>query len=281
MPKAFVNGVNVYYEEAGAGLPVLFLHEFGGDYRSWEAQMRFFSRRYRCITLSYRGYPPSDVPEPEEAYSQEIHLEDLRGLMDHLSIDKAHICGLSVGGNEGIFFGLKHPDRCISLAVAGVGHGSVRGADRKAFEDDVHLRTRRLLTEGMEPVARDHSEGPSRRTLKAKDRRGWEEFRAQFASHSAFGSARTAMGIMLRRPNYQDIVEQLRTLTLPVLILLGDQDDHCWEGSLLLRRALPNAGLQVFPRSGHALQLEEPDAFNRAVLDFFTAVEQDRWFPIP
>ncbi len=280
MPRTFVNGVNIYYEEAGAGLPVVFLHEFGGDYRSWEAQMRFFARRYRCVTLSYRGYPPSDIPEAQDAYSQDIHLEDLRGLMDHLGIDKAHICGLSVGGNEAIFFGLKYPQRCLSLVAAGAGHGSVRGAERKRFEEDVERRVHRLLTEGMEPVARSQAEGPSRLTLKAKDPRGWQEFADQYASHSALGSARTARGIMLGRPNYHDIVDRLRTLRVPVLILLGDQDAVCWEGSLLLRATIPAAGLQVLPRSGHALQLEEPAAFNRAVLDFFTAVEQGRWFPV-
>lgn len=277
MPTAFANGVNIYYEEAGAGLPVIFLHEFGGDYRSWEAQMRFFARRYRCITLSYRGYPPSDIPEKPEAYSQDIHLEDLRGLMDYLGIERAHICGLSVGGNEAIFFGLKYPHRCFSLVAAGAGHGSVKGTDRKDFETAVEHRIHRLLTEGMEPVARTQAEGPSRLTLKVKDPRGWREFVEQYVSHSALGSAMTARGIMLGRPNYRDIVEDLRRLTLPVLILLGDEDEVCWEGSLLLRRSIPFAGLHVFPRSGHALQLEEPDAFNRAVLDFFTAVEQGRW----
>jgi pimeloyl-ACP methyl ester carboxylesterase len=277
MPKVKVNGIQLYYEEAGAGTPLIFLHEFGGDYRSWESQMRFFARRYRAITLSYRGYPPSDIPERQEDYSQDIHLEDLCGLMDALGIAKAHICGLSVGGNEAVFFGLKYPRRAISLVAAGVGHGSVRGADRKDFEQDLERRAQRLLAEGMAPVAEDQSRGGSRHPLKVKDPRGFAEFVAQYASHSALGSALTARGIVIARPNYYDIQEQLRGMTVPTLILLGDQDDLCIEGSLLLKRTLPLAGLQMFPRSGHALQLEEPDQFNRAVLDFLTAVEAGRW----
>lgn len=277
MPKVHVNGVNLYYEEAGTGIPVIFLHEFGGDYRSWESQMGFFARRYRCVTLSYRGYPPSDIPPRQEDYSQDIHLEDLRGLMDHLGIGTAHLCGLSVGGNEAIFFGLKYPERCLSLVAAGAGHGMVKGEARAHFERDVEARAQRLLSEGMEAVARTQVEGPSRLPLKVKDPRGWTEFAAQYASHDARGSAFTARGIMLGRPNYYNIESELRRLNLPVLILLGDQDEVCWEGSLFLKRTLPLAGMQVFPRSGHALQLEEPDAFNRAVLDFFTAVEQSKW----
>lgn len=98
MPKARVNGVNLFYEEVGRGTPLLFVHEFAGDYRSWRPQVEFFARRYRTITFNARGYPPSDVPEESSAYSQQHAVDDMKGLLDHLAIGKAHICGLSMGG---------------------------------------------------------------------------------------------------------------------------------------------------------------------------------------
>ena len=91
------DGVKLYYEEAGSGTPILFVHEFAGDYRSWEPQVRYFSRRYRCITYSARGYLPSEVPEGLEHYSQEHWREDVRSMLEGLKLPKAHIVGLSMG----------------------------------------------------------------------------------------------------------------------------------------------------------------------------------------
>ncbi|MBI4184514.1 MAG: alpha/beta fold hydrolase [Proteobacteria bacterium] len=277
MPKVFVNGINLYYEEAGSGAALLFLHEFGSDHRGWEPQMRFFSRRYRCITCAYRGYPPSDVPERPEDYSQDHLNADAVGLMDALGIDRAHLCGLSIGANTAVFLGISRPERLLSIVVAGGGHGSVKGQDRAHFERDFRSRAERLLKEGMEPVADELADAPIRRPFKVKDPRGWQEFRDRFARHSARGSAYTALGVPLRRPSYYQIEDRLRTMRVPTLILVGDQDEVCLEGSLFLKRVAPLAGLHMLPMSGHTLNLEEPDLFNRAVLDFLTAVEQGRW----
>jgi pimeloyl-ACP methyl ester carboxylesterase len=278
MPKVLVNGVNLYYEEAGSGAALIFLHEFAGDYRSWEPQMRYFARRYRCITLSYRGYPPSDVPDDPDAYSQDILLDDVVGLMDALDIGKAHICGLSIGANTAVFLGMRNPERCLSLVVAGGGHGSVKeGVDREEFEHDFTSRAERLLTEGMEPVARMQAEKPSRLPMKMKDPRGWAEFRDWLIAHDPRGSAHMALGVPLKRPNYYDIEQELGQMDVPTLIIVGDQDGNCLEGSLFLKHALPRAGLFVFPMSGHLLPVEEPDLFNRAVADFLTLAEAGKW----
>ena len=278
MPKIPVNGVNLYYEEAGSGTPLLFLHEFAGDYRSWEPQMRFFARRYRCVTTSYRGYPPSDVPDDPSAYSQDILLDDVLGLMDALDIDKAHICGLSIGANSAVFLGVRDPARCLSLVVAGGGHGSVRDAlDREDFERDFTVRAERLLQEGMATVGGEHAEKPNRQPMKKKDPRGWAEFRDQLIEHDPMGSAYMGLGVPLKRPNFYNIEDDLRRMDVPTLIIVGDQDDNCIEGSLFLKQALPRAGLAMFPMSGHLLPIEEPDLFNRMVLEFLTLAEAGRW----
>src|ERR1700682_3810856 len=111
MARALVNGVNLYYEDVGQGVPMLFVHEFAGEVASWAPQVRFFARRYRTIAYNARGYPPSDVPDKPEAYSQIQAAEDILGILDHLKISKAHICGLSMGGYAVLHFGLRHPQR--------------------------------------------------------------------------------------------------------------------------------------------------------------------------
>src|SRR5216117_2732532 len=118
MPTARVNGLSLFYEDVGEGIPLIFVHEFAGEARSWHLQVRFFARRYRTIAFNARGFPPSDVPEDPKAYSQDLAVEDIRGMLDALDIKKAHICGLSMGGYATLHFGLRFPERALSLVVA-------------------------------------------------------------------------------------------------------------------------------------------------------------------
>src|SRR5437879_255591 len=156
MPKARVNGVNLFYEETGQGAPLVFVHEFAGDYQSWHLQVRYLSRRYRTIAFNARGYPPSDVPEDPAAYSQEQAAEDIRGLLDALGIERAHICGLSMGGYATLHFGLRHPGRAVSLVVAGAGYGSV-ATEREKFGRDGEETAARLGPAGTRVVGGVHT----------------------------------------------------------------------------------------------------------------------------
>ena len=124
----------LYYEETGSGTPVVFVHEFAGDYRSWEPQVRHFARRYRCITYNARGWPPSEVPSDVASYSQVRARDDITNLLDHLKIDKAHVVGLSMGGFATLHLGLSYPDRARSLLVSGVGYGAEKD-QRERFRD--------------------------------------------------------------------------------------------------------------------------------------------------
>ncbi len=275
MPTALVNGVTLFFEEVGHGVPLVFVHEFAGDHRSWAPQVRFFARRYRTITYNARGYPPSDVPESPGAYSQDHAVDDIRGLLDHLGLARAHICGLSMGGYATLLFGLRYPSRALSLVVAGCGYGS--GGDRTGFRKDVAEVARRLDAEGMEAVADFYARGPTRVQFIQKDRKGWQEFRDVLATGSGKGRALTLRGVQLGRPSVLDLGPQLSTLDVPTLIMTGDEDEPCLEPAIFMKRTMPSAGLVVIPKSGHTINLEEPDAFNRAVLDFLTAVEAGRW----
>ena len=275
MPKVRVRDINLYYEEAGSGIPLVFVHEFAGDWRSWEPQMRFFSSRYRAVTFSARGYPPSNVPESPEDYSQDLQIEDLKGLMDALKIEKAHLCGLSMGSYTSLLFGMKYPERCRSLTIAGSGYGS--GANREEFHRQIAQVADQMLKGGMKAVSGTYTLGPARVQLQNKNPRAWEELRRQFEEHSAKGSAYTLLGVQRKRPSITDLGDRLRKITLPVLVMLGDEDERGLEGSVFMKRNIPRAGLEIFPRSGHTLNLEEPEHFNRSLLEFMTAVDAGHW----
>ncbi len=275
MPRALVNGVNLFYEVVGEGTPLVFVHEFAGESQSWRQQVSFFSRRYRTITFNARGYPPSDVPDSPAAYSQQQAVEDIKGVLDHLKIPKAHVCGLSMGGYATLHFGLTYPDRALSLTVAGCGYGS--GAHREQFKKDSEELARRLEEEGMAKVAETYTRGPARVQFLRKDPGGWQEFHDRFAAQSAKGHALTMRGVQMRRPSVFDLEKRLEELRVPTLIITGDEDDPCLEPGIFMKRKIRGAGLLVIPNSGHAINLEEPDAFNRALLDFLTAVDSGRW----
>jgi pimeloyl-ACP methyl ester carboxylesterase len=275
MPYAIAGGVRLFYVEAGEGLPLLFVHEWGGDHRSWEPQMRCFARRYRSIAFSARGYPPSDVPTQASAYSQPRAVEDIRAVLEHLGIARAHVCGLSMGAYATLLFGLTYPERALSLTVAGGGYGS--GADREQFRTGNLQTADRLERDGMGPVAEAYAGNPTRVQFLRKDPVGWQEFRDHLAEGSALGRAHTLRGVQLTRPSFYELEGALERLQVPALILVGDEDEPAVEPSLFLKRKIPGAGLAVFPNSGHTINLEEPDLFNRLLLDFLTAVDAGRW----
>src|SRR5215470_5858198 len=194
------DGVKLFYEEVGSNIPIVFVHEFAGDSRSWELQLRHFCRRYRCITFNARGYPPSDVPDAGEKYSQERAREDIRAVLDALEIDKAHLVGLSMGGFAVLHFGLSYPDRARSLVIAGCGYGAAPDT-RAQFAAETEAAAQRFETIGMAKAAMGYALGPSRVQFQNKDPRGWREFANELAQHSARGAALTMRGVQRRRPS--------------------------------------------------------------------------------
>ena len=276
MSQVHVNGVDLYYEETGEGTPLVFVHEFAGESASWHLQVRHFARRYRCITYNARGYPPSDVPTNPRAYSQDHAVSDLLGLLDALEVERAHICGLSMGGYAALHFGIRHPARARSLVVAGVGYGSGT-ADRAAYEHDITVTAERFTDEGMAVMADIYTRGPTRVQFIDKDPLGWQEFRSQFAMQSAVGHALTLRGVQLTRPTIFELEAEMVALTVPTLIVVGDEDEPCLDPALFMKRKIHSAGLVMLPRTGHTINLEEPEAFNHAVEGFLTAVDQGRW----
>jgi pimeloyl-ACP methyl ester carboxylesterase len=269
--------VKLYYEDGGgSGIPIVFVHEFAGDYRSWETQVRYFSRGYRCITYNARGYPPSDVPAEAEHYSQDRARDDIRAVLDALNIDRAHIVGLSMGGFAALHFGFIYPQRARSLVIAGCGYGAAPN-QRQQFAEEAEAAARRFAEANMAKAAEAYALGPTRVQFQNKDPRGWKEFVDQLAEHSSQGSACTLRGVQKRRPSLFDLIEKMKTITAPTLVMTGDEDWPCLEPGLLMKRTIPTAALIVMPNSGHTINLEEPAAFNQHLTDFFRAVDAGAW----
>ena len=277
MPHARADdGIRLYFEETGRGTPIIFVHEFAGDHRSWELQLRHFGQRYRAIAFNARGYPPSDVPEDPAAYSQARAADDIAAVLDDLGIDRAHVVGLSMGGFATLHFGLRHADRARSLAVAGCGYGA-EPDQREKFQAEAEVIAGFLKREGMEAFAAKYAYGPTRVQFENKDPRGFAEFKARLAEHSALGSANTQLGVQRQRPSLYDLVPEMQRLQVPTLILTGDEDWPCLAPGLLMKRNIASSALVVMANCGHAINLEAPDEFNRIVREFLAQVDAGRW----
>lgn len=276
MPHVQAEGAKLYYEEAGAGHPIVFVHEFGSDHREWETQMRFFSRAYRCIAYNARGYPPSDVPEDLNLYGWEHSVADIAAVMRGLSIARAHVVGLSMGGYAALQFGLRHPDMASAIVAAGAGTGSAPSV-REAWLKEAPALARGFVERGMAAVAEDMGHSPTRIQLKRKDPRGWAETVAHLREHSAQGMSNTMARYQGQRPSLHDFRDQFAKMRIPVLLAVGDEDLPCLETNLMLKAAIPSAGLWVCPNTGHAINLEEPGAFNTEVQAFLSAAERGSW----
>ncbi len=277
MPYAQAEGAKLYYEETGTGYPIVFVHEFGSDHREWETQVRFFSREYRCITYNARGYAPSEVPTDEALYGQEYAVNDVAAVMRAAGVAKAHVVGLSMGGFATLLFGLRYPGMASALVVAGAGSGAPK-AEHAAFKATNQAKAAKLIAQGWKgELAEETGHSATRIQLKKKDPRGWAEFIAHLEEHSALGTGLTMKHYQGGRESIFDWDAQLKQMQVPTLLALGDEDGPCIETNIYLKQVLPNAGLWMHPRTGHAINLEEPAAFNRACQDFFSTVERGRW----
>src|ERR1700745_4201939 len=202
------DGVKLHAEETGQGEPLLFVHEFAGDHRSWEPQVRFSSAAYRCVTYAARGYPPSDVPTDPDAYSQQRAVADAIAVLDGLKIGQAHVAALSMGGFTTLHLARGHPDRVRSAVVAGAGYGA-EPERAEAFRAESVLTAAAFAAEGAAKVREGYAVAPARVQFQNKTPRGWAEFAAALAGHSSLGSALTMRGVQASRPSLYALRDDL------------------------------------------------------------------------
>ena len=279
MPYFTHQGVKLHYLDEGEGPALFFLHEFGGDARTWAQQVTAFSQQVntprRCIVLSARGYLPSDVPADPAAYSWENNRDDAIGLMDHLGLQQVDLIGLSMGAYIALMITLHVPDRIRSTVCASVGAGA-HPPFRAAFIDDALASAEYIRATGVMP-AREMALAPNRIQLRSKNEAAWQEFLDHLAEHDPVGAANTLAEVQAKRPGLHDFASQLEKLEVPVLILAGDEDEPCLDVSLWLKRQMPYSALKLYPRSGHLINLEDPDQFHLDIAQFHDTLADGRW----
>jgi pimeloyl-ACP methyl ester carboxylesterase len=273
------DGVKLYYEDTGSGPPIVFCHEFAGDLRSWEPQVRYFSHRFRVVTFNARGYPPSDVPTEPAKYSQDLAVEDVATLIRHLGLGKAHVVGFSMGSFTSLFFGMRHPELARSVVPVCCGYGAEPGWEelhRRNFFEFADLLEN---PDTADAASRRYCEGSTRVQYLLKDPRGWSEFADQFAKLSRKGRAMSLRYVVAARPSVLGFAEEFRRMQVPVLLITGDEDEQTLTPGVFMKKHIPTAGFCVLPRIGHTLNLEEPGLFNAMLYDFFTSIELGTWRP--
>ncbi|UYM07288.1 alpha/beta fold hydrolase [Solicola gregarius] len=277
MPNAHTDdGVDLYYEDTGSGDAIVFLHEFAGDHRSWEPQVRHLSRTYRCLVPAARGFPPSDVPSDPDLYSQQRAVADAIAVLDAAGVESAYVVGNSMGGFGALHLALSHPARVRGAVVAGCGYGA--HPDKEAgFRTESGKIAEAFETEGSASMSQWYGLGPARVQYEAKDPRGHAEHVRVLSEHDPVGAANTMRGVQMERPSLYAMRDELARCEPPVLVIAGDEDDGVLETDLMLKRTIPRCGLAVLPRSGHVTNLEEPALFNALLDRFFAAVEHGRW----
>jgi pimeloyl-ACP methyl ester carboxylesterase len=265
MPFATINGINIYYEEHGAGAPLVWVHGFSCGIRSWDPQVSAFSSSRRVIAYDLRGFGISDAPQTSNAYSQDISVADLAALLDHLRIERTALGGLSMGGNIALNYALAHPERVSGLIIADTGAGSdntaewVAGALRYAEAAE---------RSGVEAFADLACANPlfARYIEQGADRARF--IRSCLMTHRARGIMHTAREVLAKRPTIYSLEAKLKAMSVPTLLVVGEHDAPCVKVHEFMARTIPNARSVVLKGIGHLSNLEAPEAFNAHVRTF-------------
>jgi pimeloyl-ACP methyl ester carboxylesterase len=267
------DGIELHAEDSGdlGASAVVFVHEFAGSCRSFDAQVAALRARYRCIAFNARGYPPSQVPALLGAYSEARAADDIVAVLDGLGVDKAHLVGVSMGAAAALQCALRRPGRVRSLTLVGIGTGS----DGEPAQVQASLEAIAATAErdGPAALAQKMAASPTRWRLREKQPEEFERFVAQMGGMSAQGAAFTMRGVQQRRRPLYEHGPAIARLALPALVVVGGEDAGCLGPSRFLQQQLRGARLEVVPATGHAVNLEEPAAFNRLCLDFLAEVD--------
>lgn len=265
MPLAKVNGVSLYYEDAGRGRPLVWAHGFACGLRMWDPQVAAFGDRYRVISYDVRGHGASDAPESPEAYSQPISVEDLRGLLGHLGLSRVVLVGLSMGGNIVLNFALTYPEMVGGLIVCDTGAGSDNPEEWRATAE---VWARLLEREGVEAFADLMQAHPFLARYVAQGPEAGRHMRSLVTTHRARGLAHTLRGVLARRPPIYALEGKLRQLRVPTLLIVGELDEPCLKVHRFMGETIAGSGQVVIDGVGHMTNLEDPATFNAVVSEF-------------
>lgn len=260
------DGTRLYVEETGKGDAIIFTHEFGGDWRSWRPQAAYFGNRFRCIRYCARGFLPSDVPGDEGCYGQDISTCDLLAIADALELSRFHLVGLSMGSFTSLSFALEHSERLISLTLAGCSSGPTGETQQSRYREDLKSEIALLDEQRGDGAVRWFSEDSAYQRMPEKQPLAWEAYCDNLRAQSVEGARNTLSSLHWNRPSIFEREEALQQLRVPVLLIFGDQDHHLIEPTNeFLASTLPSSKFRKLERTGHLVNIEEPNIFNQAL----------------
>jgi pimeloyl-ACP methyl ester carboxylesterase len=259
--KATINGIAIDYRDEGSGLPVVLIHAFPLNQTMWDEQVAALRHLCRAITLDLRGFGLSDAPPG--VYEMEQMAADVRGLLSFLNVERAVITGLSMGGYTAFAFYRGYPDAVRAMVLA----------DTRASADTHEARTRRIHSadraerEGSGAIADEVAPALLGSTTKQKDPSIVEHVREMIRANSAQGIAGAQRGMAERR----DSTYILPGIDVPVLIIVGDEDELTpLAEAESLRSGIPHSRLRIIDKAGHLSNVEQPEQFNEALVEFIT-----------
>lgn len=255
MPYVDRDGVKIFYRERGSGPAVLLSHGYAATSEMWEGQAEALSDSYHVISWDMRGHGESDSPDDLEQYSEATTVADMAAILDACNAQKAVIGGLSLGGYMSLAFNLAHPDRVHALLLFDTGPGYRKDDARDGWNEMAERRARSFEKKGLDALSSGGRE-------------------TQISTHrSAKGLSLSALG-MLRQFDAQ-VIESLPEITVPALVLVGEEDKPFLAASDMMAAKIPGAKKVVIPGAGHSANLDKPEEFNRAVREFLDPLP--RW----
>ncbi len=254
MPRVFLNGINIFYEEYGQGFPILLLHGFAGTTASWAPQVEALSQKYRFIVYDMRGHGQTDSPSELSAYSMDILIEDQRQLLQRLGVKQAAVGGLSLGGSVAMRFYIKHPGvvRTLVLADTAPGFRNPQGKSLRDWNENWLSYAELIEKQGMAAYLK--SEQAKLDYYTKPD---------VMLKHNPAGLANIIRGVMV-----DQMMAPLEKIKVPALLISGDEDTLYLKAAEYMNQHIPVAQNVVIQKAGHGANVDQPDIFNRAILDF-------------
>ena len=248
MPKVDRDGVGIYYEVHGEGPPLLLTHGYSSTSAMWHGQVDALAKDHKLVLWDMRGHGQTDYPADQAAYSEEHTVADIAALLDQVGAKKAIVGGLSLGGYMSLAFYRKHPERVRSLLIIDTGPGFKKDDAREGWNQNARNRADTLEKEGLA-------------TLKS----GSAE-RAYAVHRDALGLAKAARGMLTQRN--ADVIESLPNIKVPSLVVVGSKDTPFIAASDYMAAKIPGAEKVVIQDAGHASNIDQPKAFNEAIVAF-------------
>lgn len=250
MATARVNGIEISYEDGGRGPAILLSHGYSATGRMWAPQRPALEPHYRVVSWDMRGHGETESPADPTQYSEALTVGDMRGLLQHLGIDRAVIGGLSLGGTMSLAFYRRHPEMVRALVICDSGPGFRKDDARAAWNTRAQERAKDLETRGLA-------------ALTSSSREMQEAMRHH---RSAQGLAHAARGMLAQEGTA--LMDLLPDIRVPTLIVLGDKDTPFIAPCEYMAKKIPGARLEVIKDAGHSSNLDQPEPFNRVLLDF-------------